>query len=202
MIKIISKIVSYIFHPLLMATWFVLLLLYTNPFSFAGMPNGIVIGVVFVNTFMFPAIALLLMRKLDFIDSLELPDKKQRIIPLVATIVFYVWAFLAIKKLNFPFMVGIFMLGSVVSLFLAFFINIFSKISLHIVGISGALTAIMLLVFISPADVSYYFLLLIVLTGAVATARLYLNAHTIKEVYAGFIVGMIGQIFGLILYHP
>ena len=70
------------------------------------------------------------------------------------------------------------------------------------VGISGALTAIMLLVFISPADVSYYFLLLIVLTGAVATARLYLNAHTIKEVYAGFIVGMIGQIFGLILYHP
>jgi len=42
----------------------------------------------------------------------------------------------------------------------------------------------------------------IVLTGAIATARLYLGAHTMKEVYLGFLAGMIGQVFGLILYHP
>ena len=86
--KPISKILSYIFHPLLIPTWFVLLLLHTNPFSFAGMSVFIVIGIVFINTFMFPAISILMMRKLDFIESLEMPDSKQRIIPLVATIIF------------------------------------------------------------------------------------------------------------------
>lgn len=202
MIKILSKLLSYLFHPLLMATWFVLLLLHTNPYSFAGMSTKVVVAVVFINTFMFPAIAILLMRKLGFVSSLEMPDHKQRIIPLVATIIFYVWAYLAIKKINFPFVMGVFMMGTLVSLFIAFFINVFSKISLHMVGISGALTAVMLLVMISPVDIGYYFIGTIVLTGAIATARLYLGAHTMKEVYMGFLTGMIGQVFGLILYHP
>lgn len=200
--KILSKILSYLFHPLLMTTWFTLLLLYTNPFSFAGLASGVVIAVVFINTFMFPAISILLMRKLGFIEDLEMPDHKQRIIPLVASIIFYVWAYLATRKLNFPYMMGVFMMGVLVSLFASFVINVFYKVSLHMVGVSGVLTAIMLLVFVSPSDLSYYFLAMILLTGAVASARLYLGAHTIKEVYVGFLVGMFGQVFGLFLFHP
>lgn len=163
------------------------------------MPTWLVIGIVFVNTFMFPAISILMMRKLDFIESLEMPDKQQRIIPLVATIIFYVWAYLAIKKTNYPIVMNIFMLGTLASLFISFFINVFQKLSLHMVGISGALTAVLLLVFISPADMSYYFLVMVLLAGAIATARLYLNAHTMKEVYTGFMVGMFGQVIGLLL---
>ena len=200
--KILSKTLSYFFHPLLMTTWFTLLLLYTNPFSFAGLSSGIVIAVVFINTFMFPAISILLMRKLGFIEDLEMPDHKQRIIPLVASIIFYVWAYLATRKINFPYMMGVFMMGVLVSLFASFVINVFYKVSLHMVGVSGALTAIMLLVFVSPSDLSYYFLAMILLTGAVASARLYLGAHTMKEVYVGFLVGMFGQVFGLFLFHP
>lgn len=202
MIKILSKTLSYFFHPLLMTTWFTLLLLYTNPFSFAGLSSGIVIAVIFINTFMFPAISILLMRKLGFIEDLEMPDHKQRIIPLVASIIFYVWAYLATRKINFPYMMGVFMMGVLVSLFASFVINVFYKVSLHMVGVSGALTAIMLLVFVSPSDLSYYFLAMILLTGAVASARLYLGAHTMKEVYVGFLVGMFGQVFGLFLFHP
>lgn len=202
MIKIVSKILSFLFHPLLMTTWFTLLLLYTNPFSFAGLASGVVIAVVFINTFMFPAISILLMRKLGFIEDLEMPDHKQRIIPLVASIIFYVWAYLATRKLNFPYMMGVFMMGVLVSLFASFVINVFYKVSLHMVGVSGALTAVMLLVFVSPSDLSYYFLAMILLTGAVASARLYLGAHTMKEVYVGFLVGMFGQVFGLFLFHP
>lgn len=183
-----------------MTTWFVILLLYTNPFSFAGISSGVVIAVVFINTFMFPAISILLMKKLDFIESLEMPDHKQRIIPLVATIIFYVWAYLATRKINFPYMMGVFMMGTLVALFTSFVINVFYKISLHMVGVSGVLTAVMLLVFISPSDMSYYFLGVIILTGAIATARLYLNVHTVKEVYIGFLVGIFGQIFGLFLF--
>ncbi len=200
--KILSKTLSYFFHPLLMTTWFTLLLLYTNPFSFAGLSSGIVIAVVFINTFMFPAISILLMRKLGFIEDLEMPDHKQRIIPLVASIIFYVWAYLATRKINFPYMMGVFMMGVLVSLFASFVINVFYKVSLHMIGVSGALTAIMLLVFVSPSDLSYYFLAMILLTGAVASARLYLGAHTMKEVYVGFLVGMFGQVFGLFLFHP
>lgn len=177
-----------------------LFLLFTNPFSFAGMPAGVVVAIVFVNTFMFPAISILMMRKLGFIESLAMPDNKQRIIPLVATIVFYVWAYLAMRKTNFPYMMMIFMMGVLVSLFISFVINVFYKLSLHMVGISGALMAVMTMLFFSQTDVSYFFLIMIVLTGAIASARLYLEAHTIQEVYAGFMIGIFGQMLGLFLY--
>jgi len=199
-IKTLSNILSYLFHPLAIPTWMALFLLLTNPFSFAGMPAAVVIAIVFINTFMFPVIAILMMRKLGFIDSLSMPDNKQRIIPLVATIVFYVWAYLAMRKTNFPYMMMIFMMGALVSLFISFVINVFYKLSLHMVGISGALMAVMMMLFFSQSDVSYFFLIMIILTGAIASARLYLESHTLQEVYAGFIIGIFGQMLGLFLY--
>lgn len=199
-VKNISKILSYIFHPLLIPTWFILLLLYSNPFSFAGMSILLTVLNVTFQTFLMPFIAILLLIKLDLVNSVELQDKQQRIIPLVITIIFYLWFYKASQSLKYPVVMSIFMLGAVVSLCLSFVINIFQKLSLHMVAISGALTAVLLLVFISPSDVSYYFLALVVLTGAIASARLYLNAHTMREVYTGFMVGMFGQVAGLFLY--
>ena len=91
------------------------------------------------------------------------------------------------------------MLGVIVSLSMSFIINVFHKISLHTVGISGALTIMMLLLMTSETDMSYWFLLVVILTGAVATARLFLGAHTVKEVYSGFLVGMLGQVLALMV---
>ena len=68
------------------------------------------------------------------------------------------------------------------------------------VAVSGMLTIILLLIFISITDMSNYFLIAVILCGAVATARLYLNAHTMREVYTGFMVGMFSQILGLLLF--
>lgn len=197
----VSKIISYVFHPLLIPTWMILLLVYTNPYAFAGMSVQAAVAIIAINTFMFPAISILLMRKLGFLESLEMPDSKQRIIPLVATIIFYVWSYMAVRKTNFPYMMGVFMMGTLASLFLSFFINVFQKLSLHMVGISGALTSVLFLMLFSQSDVSYIFLAMVVLTGAVASARLYLGAHTPQEMYTGFMVGIFGQVLGLFLYH-
>ena len=200
MIKTISGILSYLFHPLLIPTYIIALIQYANPFMFHGIgfSNISLVFPVLLFTFIYPLIAILLLKKLDFIDSIKMPDSKQRIIPLIISIVLYVWMYLIFKSKNFPVIAKVFMLGVVISLLLSFVINVFHKLSLHMVGISGALTIIMLLLMISETDMSYYFLAVILLTGAVATARLYLNAHTMKEVYTGFLVGMFGQVLGLI----
>lgn len=197
--KAIAKIISYIFHPMLMPTYVFALIQYTNPFLFQGVgfSNISPLFPVFLFTFVYPAIAFLLLRKLNFIDSLEMPDNKQRIIPLIIAIILYIWMYLILKSKNFPFVTKSFMLGVVIALFISFVINVFHKLSLHMVGISGVLTMVMLLLMVSESDMSYYFLAIVVLTGAVASARLYLNAHTMREVYTGFLVGMFGQVLGL-----
>ena len=199
--KITAKIISYIFHPLLIATWAVLLLIYTNPMLFLGSNPRVAFFLVFINTFCFPAIAILLMRQLGFIESFEMPDNKQRIIPLVAAIIFYVWAYMAIRKTGFPYTYSLFMMGTVISLMISFVVNVFHKLSLHMVGVSGLMMCMMLLIMYSQTDVSYLFIGTILLVGLVATARLYLGAHSFREVNTGFLVGIFGQVLAVLLLH-
>lgn len=176
---------------------------FTNTYWFIGIDFANINPIipVFLYTFLFPAIAILMLRKLDFIDSLEMPDPKQRIIPLIITIILYLWTFMLFKNKNFPILLRIFMMGTLASLFISFVINVFHKLSLHMVGISGALIAILLLTMVSSTDISLIFLLMIIITGLVATARLYTEAHTLREVYTGFLVGIFGQMIGLMLVH-
>jgi hypothetical protein len=176
---------------------------YTNTYWFIAVDfrNISPIFPVFLFTFIYPLIAILLLRKLNFIDSLEMHDSKQRIIPLMITIVLYIWTYLVVKDKHFPIIMRVFMMGSVASLIISFAINVFHKLSLHMVGISGSLICLLLLMMVSRTDLSYVFLWMILITGLVATARLYLNAHTLREVYTGFLVGIFGQMIGLMFIH-
>lgn len=201
MLKVLAKIISYLFHPLLIATWAMLLLLWSNPVLFLGSSARVAFMIVFINTFFFPFVAILMMRQLGFIESFEMPDNKQRILPLVAAIIFYVWAYMAVRKSAFPATYSMFMLGSVISLALAFVVNVFHKLSLHLVGVSGLMMCLMLLVMYSQTDVSYLFIGSVLLVGVVASARLYLGAHTLREVNTGFLVGMFGQVLAVLLFH-
>lgn len=191
--KSISKIISIVFHPLLIPTYIILLFIQLNSIYFTSLNPKIAFGIVFINTFFFPALAILLMKKLEFIDSLEMPDKQQRIIPLIVTIICYIWTYLSVRKTGFPTPYTWFILGAVISLGLAFVINILHKLSLHMVAVSGALIAIMMMFFYAQQNVQFYFLLAILVVGLVASSRLFLNAHNAREINTGFIVGLAGQ---------
>ncbi|MBK6273823.1 MAG: hypothetical protein IPF58_03610, partial [Saprospirales bacterium] len=101
-----------------MVTWITILMFYTNSYWFIAIDFGNInpIVPVFLYTFVFPTIAILMLRKLDFIDDLEMPDPKQRIIPLIITIIFYLWTFMLFKSKHFPVMMRIFMFGTLASL--------------------------------------------------------------------------------------
>lgn len=165
-----------------------------NPYYYFSIETKRAIGIVSYSTFFFPMVAILLMRKLDFIDDIEMPDKQQRIIPLIVVMVCYVWTYLSVKKSGFPPTYIWFILGCLISLFIAFFINVFQKLSLHVMALSGSLMAVMMMFFYAQFDANYYLIAVVLILGAVASARLFLKAHTAKEINMGFMVGMLGQI--------
>ncbi|MCO5230127.1 MAG: hypothetical protein M9958_03125 [Chitinophagales bacterium] len=211
LLQIVFKIISIVFHPLLMPTYGTILFLWAYPSISPSTPieEGDIVRTpqhvlmsVFINTFMMPAIAILMMKGIGFIKNLEMEDKKDRIIPFIATMTFYIWAFLAVKDyFNFmPNIYIIFMLGTVISLMASFFINLFFKLSIHMVGVSGLLVATMLMMMSAEKSLITIFLLIITLNGLIATARLYLKAHTVKELYIGFLVGIGGQMLAVTFF--
>ena len=221
MLRVFAKIVSVIFHPLLILTYMLILLLLVNPYLFGV--NDIayqsrLILLMFMSTFLLPAFAVFMMRNLGLVSSIELENKQERIGPYIITGVFYLWMYMNFKNNpTIPAPYTIFVLGATIGLFMAFFLNIFTKISAHAVGMGGfiGMTVITTWLFsygtftvnapmLGALEVSMNSLLMIVivLAGLVGSARLILDAHTNDELYGGYLVGIFSQFVALFFSMP
>lgn len=213
-IKFSSSIISYLFHPLLMLTYILVLILFANPFLFGirhFSEGGKLILLTLLYTYLYPAFAVLMMKALGMIDSLEMKTKNERIGPFLATGIFYLWFFRNIySDPNMPIAFIAAVLGATIGLFIAFFINIFYKISLHAVGVGGLIGVSFITISyfsygIMPIDklgliqISTYYLLFatILISGAVGTARLVLKAHRPQEIYFGYLLGFATQLLSI-----
>ena len=209
MVKSVAYFFSVIFHPLLMVTYMLLILLLVDPYLFGensvqgGMRN---ILMVFFSTFIIPLISVLLMKALKLIPSLDLKNSEDRIGPFIVTGVFYLSTFYLVYRIpEMPVAFKACFLGAVIGLFIAFFINLFSKISLHAIGMGGLLGMVMITMqrtqlsyflintgIFGVVEVSLFGLLMatILVCGIVGSARLILDAHEPKDLYGGFLVGL------------
>ncbi|MBT8229221.1 MAG: hypothetical protein KJO50_03110 [Bacteroidia bacterium] len=192
-----------------MYTLFLYVLINPYLFPYHGERDfGTIVLIVFFTSVLIPGISILLMYGTGFISSLHMKERTERIGPLIVTAIAYLWLYLNIRTHNaIPISFALFVLGALISIFFAFFINNFSKISLHGVGMGGFLSGVIYLLFkhgesyVSIKGVMMnnilFLSLLIILTGAVLSSRLYLKAHTNQDVIGGLIVGMAGQIIAL-----
>ena len=210
-IKSISHVLSVVFHPLLIIIYVFYLFLLINPYLFPysqGREFGTIFLIILFTAVVIPGISILLMRGVGFVDSLRMTSRTERIGPLIVTAVSYLWLYLNIRTHNaIPLPFSQFVLGSLIAIFFAFFINNFNKISLHAVGMGGLLfiTAYIIESFghgysvISNVVINNIFILamVIILSGAVLSSRLYLKAHTNIDVIGGLIVGLFGQILAI-----
>ena len=208
----LAKAVSLIFHPLLILTYMTILLLIVNPYWFGVVRPGEKIPLllaIFFSSFVIPVVAVFLMRFLGLVESMELRDKRERIGPYIVTAIFYLWLYVNFRNdPSMPPVFTTFVLGTIIGVFLAFFINIFSKISAHAVGMGGAIGMLFLLIALGPFDpvlihlgslgvirtsLATILLLCMLIAGLVGTSRLLLNAHESIDLYGGYLVGLASQ---------
>ncbi len=199
--RALAKAVSVLFHPLLFPLYGSALILAVNPnlYGYFGEKvHFLWLIIVFILTCLFPAIWLVMMKRLEMIDNLQLDTANERIIPFIATATFYLmatWMFKPSVTMKVPSNLLIFymMMGGTVAIFVSFFINIFSKISLHAVGGGSLIGLGMLMIRFSTYDLRIVFIALILLAGLIGTARLVLEKHTPLQVFTGYLVGFTGQ---------
>jgi len=202
-VKAIATIVSYVFHPLLMPTYVFIYLAYVNPYLLSGWNSAqmkIAVGQVFINSFIFPVITVLLMKGLGFIDNLELKTREERFVPFIAAMIFYIWSYFVFKRSNLNEIFSDVLLAGVISIVLAFLLTIFlKKISLHTIGAGIAFALILQTVPLAYINATPILLMVTLIAGLIGTARLILQAHTNREVYYGYAIGILCMNFALIL---
>jgi len=212
MIRILAHFFSIVLHPLIILTYMLIILLLVNPYLFGVntiSDHTILILLIFFSTFFIPAVAVIMMRLLGLISSLRMEDPKERIGPYIATGIFYMWLFRnLLDNPDIPIAYKIFVLGATIGLFVAFFINNFSKISMHGVGMGGFLAMLIITSYwysygtftinagglgIFQISTTFLIMLGIILTGIVSSSRLYLNAHSLSDITGGLFVGFVSQ---------
>lgn len=155
------------------------------------------------------------MRMLGLVTSFEMSDSKERVGPLVVTGMFYIWLYVNIRSNpTVPQPFTFFVLGSTIALFIGFFLNNFTKISLHTIGMGGLLSGFFIMryefgynTFILNLPNSLKYLIntdliligLILATGMVGTARLMQKAHNQDQIYGGYLIGIFSQLVAFLI---
>ena len=196
-LKILAKVISYVFHPLFIPTYIFLFLANEMPyeFHFDRRPFLIQFITIFWMSAFFPAFAVFLLWKLKFADSIFLKTQKERIGPYIITMVFYWWLWYLGKNFaDQPFALRVFFLGIFLTTPFALILNNFYKISMHAIGVGSAAAFITIQAFYSSVHIGPSIAIALVIAGFVCTARFIVSDHTNRDIYSGFLLGVICQV--------
>jgi hypothetical protein len=196
--KIIAKTISYLLHPLFIPVYFYFFLIQIFPYEFAGAEYAIMykrLIAVFMNTVFFPAFTVFLLWRLKFIDSIYMHTQKERIVPYIAIMFFYWWMYYLSRNFtDQPIVLKPFYLGIFLTTPIALIVNNFYKISMHALGMGGLLGILCITSFFYQINLSAWIIAVTFLSGLVCTSRMLLGSHNTREIYHGFIVGLLAQI--------
>lgn len=196
--RLFANIFSYLFHPLLMATYGCLIIFFglteTIYFVFTPLRIKIVLIItVFSFTFLLPVLNLLILYKLGYVSSIKVENRQERTLPLILTSFCYFGLFYMIYDFSIWPAVKILILGGGVCIFLAALINFWWQISTHMIGIGGLIGVLLAICFYVQTSILIPISVGFILAGFIAFSRLQLKAHTPAQVYSGFLFGCIIQ---------
>jgi membrane-associated phospholipid phosphatase len=190
-IKTFAKIISILFHPLLMETYGMLMTLsFTYLCIYPLNMKLYLIGGVCLCTVVIPGVIIIIMVKAGMTGDMELTNRHERVLPYLVFISANMACLFYLLRMQMPFWLLSMFMGICVSLFAALCINFVWKISIHALGTGALMGAIMGVARAQALNPHWLLVAVIMAAGLVGTARIALDKHTPMQVYAGFLVGL------------
>ncbi|MEN8857248.1 MAG: hypothetical protein ABF260_04205 [Flavobacteriaceae bacterium] len=189
-----QKFISTILHPIVIPTLGVFLYFMFVSQSLEKRLQLVVLGLVFVVTYIIPVFLLVFLKALGIIESFQVSTIKERRIPVLFMVA--ILYFLGNTILNFPTVrnLGFLFFGASLSLICIYFLFAFKiKSSLHLVSMGNAISFFLILSSINNLSLLPMIIVLLILSGILASSRLYLKAHTPIELFLGFFIGCSSQ---------
>lgn len=205
--KQLATAFSYVFHPLMMSTYLFSIIVWLSPYNvlpvgFSTTGSAVLIALVWITTFLIPALSLFVLKMSGNITSLTLKNREERITPIIYTTVMYgVTTYLFGVKVELGPLISVLLGISTLLIGLTGLITLFWKISIHTLALGGLIGMLMAInQNTSIPNITVMLFVLFVLSGVVASARLKLNAHSPIQVYSGFVLGVFVSFASYTLY--
>lgn len=199
-------IISRVMHPLMMPIYMILIIALLFPQLLSPLPIGMrhyFILLIFICTFLIPAISIIVFKNSGWISSYSIEDQKERITPfLFVSIIYAITTYTVITKLQMSNLIITILAGTTFLLLILTIVTYFYKISIHNAaswGTAGFLLGIFYNGLLDPL-LLYLSLFFIIISGIVGSARLWLGAHNPHQVLYGSILGFIFCFGAMLLF--
>jgi hypothetical protein len=188
----LSRIVTLMFHPLLMPLYALCIIFFapTLMFYLPGKVKKILFLVVLINNVAFPLAMLPFLKFRSLISSWTMDERSERTLPLLFMSILYSITSILMFRFQIPVLLKSFAFAtSILSLTLTV-LNFWYKISLHAAG-AGALTAVVLILTVKMhTSLTWYLIAVLILSGFILSGRLRLNIHNPVQVWTGYFTGL------------
>jgi membrane-associated phospholipid phosphatase len=194
----VCSLLAICFHPLLMPTFIYAVMVYFTTGIIGNLSDAqklTFMMLIFVSTFIMPMMVVILLLLFDEKEfswkSLFIENASDRVRPfLLVAIIYGFLSYYMLQTWSNNMAIAAMLAAIAVAIFLTAIISRYWKISAHAVGIGGLCgsCAMLNLYYLQP-QLFMVLIVVILLAGIVLSSRVYLQAHTLPQVYAGWILG-------------
>ena len=197
----VYKFISYVLHPLLFSFLGSFLYLYLSPKHILKEQEYIILVIVFISTYIVPILLLALLKRVNMISDYHLRNIEERKFPVLFFIMLSFLIGRAMISTQIADLLAFSFFGVAFALSFTYLLfNIKIKTSLHTLGIGGLIGFVMVMSYEYRLNFNWLLAGLFIIAGLIGVSRLALNAHRPKEVYIGFLLGLISQFISFQIY--
>jgi len=193
--RLLSKLISYLFHPIFLPlAGTISYFLITPKYTTIELKSGNILP-IFILTVIIPILSFFIIKNMGLVSSVFLTKPEERRYPLLINLLLLLMILLKVIPDNYTIELYFFFLGLIAANSTCLFLLLLRfKTSLHMMGMGSILMFLIALSFHFERNIVIAISFMVFASGIVATARLYLKAHSRAELLIGFLVGMMSQL--------
>lgn len=194
--KKMARVISTLFHPLLIPSLGLLILLNSGTYLSLLDPAAkrAIMFVIALGTLIFPLMLLPVLQYRTLVMNEQQAAGESKLLPKVIILALYVMTYVYFRKLPVNHVIHAYVFSVVLTLLILLALNAKYKVCMHSAAMGGLAGLVIALIFLYETPIQGLLMLVLLAGGLTASARLALEANRPWEVAAGYLIG-----FGVVL---
>jgi len=200
--KKIAKFLSYLFHPLIMPSLGLLLLLNSGTYLSLLDPAAkrAILFVMVLGTFVFPLMMLPILYYRNLVSSIQDATKQERLVPQIIILILYVITFVYFNKLPLSRVIHAYVLSSSLVLLLVILLNLRLNLCFHSAALGGLTGLIITVIFLYETPLQGVLMLSLLAGGLTGSSRIAMGLQKAWEILLAYVLGISVVLVTILIY--
>ena len=194
--KTAARVISTLFHPLIMPTLGLLLILNSGTYLSLLDPTAkrAILFVMALGTLFFPLMMIPVLYYRKLISTMQDPSREERLVPHLIILILYVITFVYFVRLPLSRVIHGYVLSVSILLFMVLLVSLKFKICEHMTALGGITGLVVTLILLYETPIQGILMVSLLAAGLTGSARIAVGIQRPAEIYTGFLLG-----FGVVL---